>query len=126
MKENNENTMTYEEAKIILKNSVGDEIDKARSKAEKLRAGLVIAVSLTIGAVGLMLGTDDPMSVMLPAAMVSEIPLLMETITRVRTNKKILDDSFFEKRTPDEVIKCATEYKENYESYIKNQGGKSL
>ena len=119
-------TIFYSGAKIILKNSVGDEIDKARSKAEKLRAGLVIAVSLTIGAVGLMLGTDDPMSVMLPAAMVSEIPLLMETITRVRTNKKILDASFFEKRTPDEVIKCATEYKENYESYIKNQGGKSL
>lgn len=32
MKENQENNITYEEAKIIMKNTVGDKADQARQK----------------------------------------------------------------------------------------------
>ena len=126
MKENNENTMTYEEAKIILKNSVGDEIDKARSKAEKLRAGITTAIPLSIGVIGAMQGQPIAIPCTLAVALTLDIPILMATLTRLRINKRILDDSFFENKTKQEIIDAATSYKEKYEQIYGDQGGKSL
>ena len=126
MKENNENNITYEEAKIILKNSVGDKADQLNAKAEILGAGLVTAIPLIIGSMGVMQGQPIAMPCMLAVALTLNFPVLMDTIQRLRTNKKLLDGSYFEDKSEEEIIAIAKEYKEKYEKYFGNQGGKSL
>lgn len=126
MKENQENNITYEEAKIIMKKTVGDKADQARAKAEMLRAGLVTAIPLSIGAIGAMQGQPIAIPCTLSVALTLNIPVLMATLTRLRINKSILDDSFFENKTKQEIIDAATSYKEKYEQIYGDQGGKSL
>ena len=115
----------YEEAKIILKNSVGDELRTHNKKVNLIRAGIIN--TLVVGALVALGVKFNDITVPLAglpflgaAGFASFIPI----ITTHKTDKTLADGSYFKDKSEQQVIDIASRYVDEYNEYERRSGGK--
>ncbi len=98
----------YEEAKIIIKNSVGSEVEKAYLKKQKLKAIFVTALSFgATAAIGII--TKLPLNVLvtLPIAAAFSLHQFLPILFQKKVDKRIENGDYFKKKTEEQVIDIA-------------------
>ena len=114
---------TYEEAKIILKNSLHDDLHKHVMKKNILRGALVTAIAGGVAAgIGLIRGDVGATLAVLPIAVPASILGFAPVIVDMQVKAKVKDGSIFSGRTKQEVIDKAKKYVDTYNEF---EAGKS-
>lgn len=112
----------YEEAKIIIKNSVDDEYEHRNMKVNALRAGIITAISFGIaGLIGL--ATKKPIAFlsMLPPAIIMSLSGLGPILAQWRTNNRINSGQYFQNKSEEQIINIADDYVEEYNNFMKKR-----
>lgn len=116
---------TYEEAKIIIKNSTTSEMAELNKKLLKIRAGFITAIGLTAAtATGIVV--NDPLVTigLMPIFGTISISSIVQYLHYLRNQQKINDDTFFDDKSEEEIMKMAEEYVESYNKFIPLYKGK--
>lgn len=113
---------TYEEAKIIIKNSPNQEISAHNRRAFKLQIKLVALLSAGVaaGTQALFNDTGTVLAIM-PVLGLANLESIGAYLLYLRNMKKIEDGSFFDKKSEAEIMKMANEYVESYNNYKLNE-----
>ena len=115
-----EHPQTYEEAKRIIQEGVGNEVSQRRRRAERIRMMVYTVLWIVLAIVlGNMMG-DYPAGFGITAVVyffvmfAEAVPHLLALYRR----KRIRDGSFFESRSEEEIMKMATDYADAYNEYL--------
>jgi hypothetical protein len=101
----------YEEAKIILKNTVGSELDKKSNKAMRNRAIFNTAASLSVaGIAGVITGSAITALCALPLTGLVLATSIIPIVLKHTINKKIENGKLFEEKSKKEIIDMANNY----------------
>lgn len=116
---------TYEEAKIIIKNSTTSEMAELNKKLLKIRAGFITAIGLT-AATAAEIVVNDPLVTIgfMPIFGTISLTSIVQYLHYLRNQQKINDDTFFDGKSEEEIMKMAEEYVEAYNEFIPQYKGK--
>ena len=116
---------TYEEAKIIIKNSTTSEMAELNKKLLKIRAGFITAIGLT-AATAAEIVVNDPLVTIgfMPIFGTISLTSIVQYLHYLRNQQKINDDTFFDDKSEEEIMKMAEEYVESYNKFIPLYKGK--
>ncbi len=110
-----EKPKNYEEAKMIIKNSVNDNVSKNFYKINYLRAGvvsgLVLGVAATLGIIwkSAMVGFSA-----LPLGAVICFPTLLPIIHQKKVDRRIKNDTYFYGKSEETIMRIANNHVEEY------------
>ena len=111
-------TDDYEEAKVIIKNSIDDDFAKKVNKAAKLRAifGSVAGIGAVVAA-GLV--TQNPVftATMVPICGRASIPFLVPFFSQKSGKKKVESGEFFREHSKEDIINRANSYADQYNEF---------
>lgn len=116
---------TYEEAKIIIKNSTTSEMAELNKKLLKIRAGFITAIGLTAATAAGIVVNDPLVTIgLMPIFGTISISSIVQYLHYLRNQQKINDDTFFDDKSEEEIMKMAEEYVESYNKFIPLYKGK--
>lgn len=108
----------YEEAKIILQNSVGSEYDKKFSKALRNRAIFNTTAALSFGAaMGLATSSSLAFMAFLPATGIVLALSIVPIIIKNKMNNNIKSGKYFETKSKKDIISEANGYVDQVNDY---------
>jgi hypothetical protein len=111
-------TDDYQEAKIIIKNSVNDEFNQKLNKAAKLRALFtsVVGVSAVV-ATGIV--SQDPVitGAMVPVCGMISLPFMLPFFAQKATKKSVESGKYFDDKSQSDIINTANEYADQYNEW---------
>ncbi len=117
-----EKPKNYEEAKLIIKNSVGDKLTNRYMKLNVLRSSLITL--LTIGA-ATALGVARKSAMVglacIPFASVISFGAFLPVIYQKRTEKRIKDDSYFVGKSEETIMRVANQHVDEYNRLEQNK-----
>ena len=117
-----ESPKNYEEAKVIIKNSVGDNYQKHFMRKAALRTAFVSLASFGAAvAVGLISKNQTAALYMLPGSALISLTTLVPFILQHRTNKRIESGKYFENKTEQEIMNIARTYVSDYNNYERSK-----
>lgn len=113
-----EEPKTFEEAKIIIKNSVNDELEKSNMKYYRHRAmfnvGLVTAAA---GVLGIALNSIACFAGLLPVTGIVALTSLQPIFQQRTTNERIKNDVYFKDKTEAYIIEVAKDYTNQFNEF---------
>ena len=115
-----ERPQTYEEAKRIIQEGVGNEVSQRRRKSERIRMMVFTVLWIVLAIVLGNLMSDYPAGFGMTAAVYFFV-MFAEAVPHLHAlyrRKRILDGSFFESRSEEEIMKMATDYVDAYNKYL--------
>ena len=118
-----EKPKNYEEAKKIIENTVGDDMQEHKLKVAKLRSlvavGVGAAAAVTAGVM-----TEDPTfgAIVLGNAMMIAAPFTFPYFFRKETAKNISNGSYFDDKSEEKIIHAANDYVERYNEFEESKG----
>ncbi len=107
----------YEEAKIILKNSVNDDLIKRNRKINIIRSSLIAALSFGASAALGKFTVPTNFYLTLPIAATASLVGFYPLIAEHKIDKQIKSGKYFEGKTEEEIITSATRYVDEYNKY---------
>lgn len=115
----------YEEAKLIIKNSITDDYANHHFKMVKLRAAFITAVGVAAGiAVGAITKNPTWTWGILPNACLIGLSGLVPLLGRNVTKKLMSNDSYFNGKTNEEIMELATKYVTEYNEFERKMNEK--
>ena len=108
----------YEEAKIIIKNSIDDDLQKYNREWNKKRS---IVITSICAAVAVAIGATNGVSVgiaSVPCLGIISLTSLAPFIIRKHVNKEILDGTYFQDKSESEIIRIASDYVDEYNRVV--------
>ena len=115
-----EHPQTYEEAKRIVQEGVDNEVAQRRRRSERIRMMVYTVLWIVLAvALGNLMG-DYPAGFG-SAAFVYFFAMFAEAVPHLHMlyrRKQVLDGSYFESRSEEEVMKMATDYVDAYNRYL--------
>ncbi len=116
---------TYEEAKIIIKNSTREEITQHNKRVFKLRTGLITLLGIA-GAISAGIMTEDPSVTtgLLPIFGLISLNSIKTYLLYLRNLRKVDDETFYKDKSEEEVIRMANEYVDEYNNFMSQMNGK--
>ena len=119
---------SYEEAMNFLKGDKNNQVVERRKKLFKIRMVLIPVIFISvIGTVGVILGLGPTgLIVSIPFSILSAfLPELLAYIKVKKFEKSLMDNSYFENNTEEQVMKMARDAIDYYNKVIVKEEGKS-
>ena len=115
----------YEEAKVIIKNSVNSDLHKKNLKTMKLRATFIAALGTSAAvAAGLLTQTPTLSFLIMPSVAILDSPFLLGVFAHKRAMKRIENGSYFQDKSQEEIIRIANDYANEANSFEQKGGMK--
>ena len=113
-----EQVKNYEEAKVIIKNSINDDFSKSQHKAAKLRMlfGSVVSLGAIVGA-GLATGSALVAGALVPVCGLINLPFIVTLLLQNKTKKEIQNGTYIERLSEEEAINIANKYSSEKEAF---------
>ncbi len=116
-----EKPRNYEEAKIVIKNSINDDLQKYNKSWNKKRS---IVITSICAAVAVAIGAAKGVSVGLasvPFLGVVSLSSLAPFIIRKNVDKEIQSGAYFKDKSEEDIIKIASAYVDQYNDFEKKR-----
>ncbi|MBE6001868.1 MAG: hypothetical protein E7239_10905 [Sarcina sp.] len=117
----------YEEALIFLKGDINNQVVERRKKLFKIRMVLMPVIFISVlGTLGVILGLGPTgLIVSIPFSILSAfLPELLAYIKVKKFEKSLIDNSYFENSTEEQVINMARDTIDFYNKVIVKEEGK--
>jgi hypothetical protein len=115
----------YEEAKIIIKNSVNDDLHRDSRKFNIKRSAFITALAYgTAVALRYILKFPQLYYLSLPLATVVSAESLIPFFISYKFKKQVEDETLFSRKTSSEIIKAAHDYVTEYNTYEREKQAK--
>ena len=113
-----EKPRNYEEAKVIIKNSANDDLEKHNRKKNLIRSGIIAGLSYgAAAAVGIITHNTSNFVAALPLASMVTLTSFFPMIYNRSIRKKIESGKIFEGRTEQDIVDAASSYVDQYNQF---------
>ena len=108
----------YEEAKIIIQNSVNDDFNQKLNKAAKFRAifGSIVGVGAIV-ATGIVSQNPVLTGIMVPICGMTNLPFMVPYFAQKTTKKSVESGEYFRGKSEEELVDIANKYANQYNEY---------